>query len=335
MNKPVKSINGGNVIVSSPRMHEMGARITTLLNTRGVPFSHIRANCPTFACGEPLPHIPTTVRGEHVFLLHQLQWPNPCTALMSMLLTADALLRASVSGITVVAPFMSFQRQDRKPEPRSPISARVTADLIETNSKIERIITMDMHADQEQGFFSIPVDNLNARVVQEQYLREKFDNDFRNVVVVAPDVGGTKRSRRLAARLGKKVRFAIIDKQHTGPNETEVIGFVGASVKGRDVVINDDIIDTGGTIRGAVAEMFRRKARSVTVLGTHILLSKRADEKFRKDRYNLVGIPTIPRPKAYLKKNASWLTFLSIDELLANAIHEASIVGGSVSKLTD
>jgi ribose-phosphate pyrophosphokinase len=329
-----KSAYGGSVIVSSEGMHETAERIAILLKGRDMPIQHVRAEYTKFANGEVKPWIPETVRGEHVFFLHPLQDPDPNTAIMLMLLTADALKRASVSGITLVLPYLPYLRQDRKDKPRVPISARLLADLIESNEKVDRVITLDMHADQEQGFFSIPVDNINARGVHADYFRKRFDGDFSNVIVVAPDFGGAVRARRFATRLGEHVPVSIIDKRRPGPNEVEVIGFVGEGVDGRDVILYDDMIDTGGTIRAAVAEIKGLGARSIRVCATHALLSADAAAAFQAASCSVVVTPSIPRPEDYWKANASWLDVVSIDELLTSAIHEASLVGGSISKLS-
>ena len=189
-------------------------------------------------------------------------------------------------------------------------------------------------ADQEQGFFSIPVDNINARVVHAEYFRKKFHNDFSTVVVVAPDFGGAVRARRFATRLGEHVPVSIIDKRRPGPNEVEVIGFVGEGVAGRDVILYDDMIDTGGTIRAAAGEIRRLGARSVCVCATHALFSAGADAEFKKAGFQVAVTPSIPRPEAYWEAHASWLECVSIDELLTSAIHQASLVGGSISELS-
>lgn len=323
-----------NVLLSSPGMHEMAERIMPLLKARSAHFSHQRVGYTPFANGEIKPQIPETVRGMHAFFLHPLQHPDPNTALMSMLLTCDALTRGSVAGITLVLPYIPYLRQDRKDKPRVPISARLVADLIESNPRVDRLITLDMHADQEQGFFSIPVDNLSGSVVHAEYFRKRFNNDFSNVVVVAPDFGSAVRARRFAARLNENVPVSIIDKRRPGPNKVKVIGFVGESVENRDIILYDDMIDTGGTIRAAVEEILRRGARSACICVTHALFSGDAEESFLEARYPVVVTPSIPRPYNYWRRHEAWLEAVSIDELLAGAMHEASTIGGSLSKLS-
>lgn len=323
-----------NALLSSPGMHDMADRIAATLQEGDAPFARIRVDPIHFASGELKPTIPETVRGKHVFFLHPLQEPDPNTALMSMLLTIDALTRASVGRITLVLPYLSYLRQDRKDTPRVPISARLVADLIELSGAVERVITLDMHADQAQGFFSIPVDNIGASGVHAEYFREKFGGDFSTVAVVAPDFGSAVRARRFAARLDERVPVSIIDKRRPGPNQAEVLGFVGEGVAGKDVILYDDLIDTGGTIRAAMAEITKRDARSVCVCATHGLFSGDAAERFKLAGHPVVITPTVPRPSAYFAANAPWLEVVPIDALLAETIREASRVGGKVSRLS-
>lgn len=326
----------GNVLLSSPGMHEMAERIMPLLQQRSARFSHIKVGFTTFANGEIKPQIPETVRGMHAFFLHPLQHPDPNTALLSMLLTNDALMRASVAEISLVLPYIPYMRQDRKDrndDGRTPISARTVANLIESNKKVARIITLDLHADQEEGFFDISVDNLSGSVVHAEFLRKKFHNDFRTVVVATPDLGGAVRARRLAMKLDPDVPVASIDKRRTGPNKAEVISCTG-DVIGNDIVVIDDMIDTGGTIRIATAEYMKRGAKSVCICATHALFSNNAEKSFSESGYPVIVTQTIPRQDSYWKRNESWLQAVSIDALLADAIQRASTVGASMRDLS-
>lgn len=330
----LKNLYGGNVLVSSLGMHEMTGRITCVLNQTKNNFLHIKADHIRFANGEIKPFLPQTVRGTHVFLLHALQEPDPNIALMTLLLTADALKRASATGITLVLPYIPYLRQDRKDEPRVPISARLIADLIESNNKVDRIITIDMHTDQEQGFFSIPVDNIKALKVHANYFKKRFNNNFSNVVVVAPDFGSSTRAERFIQLLGcNEEQIAIIRKHRSCPNQSAPTGIIGADVKDKTVIIYDDMIDTGGTNRGAVAEIMKRGALEVYTCVTHGIFSGGAEVKFRKEGRPVIATQSIPRTTEYQSGNSSWLSFVPIEDLLAEAIHEASIVGGSFSKL--
>lgn len=312
----------------------MGRNIVSILEDTNGSFAHLEMECDTFANGEMKPWIPETVRGEHVFVLQALQEPDPNIALMQLLLTADALKRASVAGITMVLPYIPYLRQDRKDMPRVPISARLIADLIESNEKVERVITMDMHVDQEQGFFSIPVDNIRVAKIHAEYFKNMLGKKIRDVVVVSPDVGGASRARRFAQFIGEETKVALIDKRRTGRNKSEVLHFIGESLKGKIAIIFDDMIDTGGTNRGAAQAVMEQGAEEAYTCVTHGIFSKDAEEEFAKAGKPVVISSTIPRSKKYRKRNKSWLTVVPIDELLAEAIHQASLVGGSVSKLS-
>jgi len=325
-------VSGGSVILSGPGMHEMAGYIDHEINLRSVTKQEVKVT--RFADGEIKCKIPETVRGEHAFLLWGLHEPDPNTAVMSMLIAANALKYASVTGITLVVPYIPYLRQDRKDEPRAPISARMLADLIESNRKIERVITLEMHAAQEQGFFSIPVDDISPWGVQAKYLLRQQIPDVARAIVVAPDFGSAVRARKFAAKLGPHVPVSIIEKRRTGPNQAEAIGFIGPDVEDCDVVLFDDMIDTGGTIRAAVRSILERKALSVCVCATHGIFSSGAEEKFAELGVPVVVTPTIPREPAYRDQHRAWLQYIPIHQLLAMAIREAMLVGGSISKLS-
>lgn len=319
------------VLVSSLGMHEMGDTIQALLKAEGVLFPHYRIGYTTFSNGEVLPKIPETVRNQHVFFLHPLQHPDPNTALMMMFLANDALRRADVSGITLVTPYIPYLRQDRKDQPRVPISARQIADLIQSNKSVERIITVDMHAEQEQGFFSIPVDNLTSTSLFANHFREELKAGGRRVIAVAPDFGGSVRTYRFALKLGD-VPVSIVEKRRPGPNKSEIVSIRGARIKGASVAIFEDMIDTGGTIRKTVEALKKKGAAAVYLSATHGIFSGDAEAKFAKSGLRVTCTDSIPRDATYRKKNP-WLDIVSIDKMLAKAIFESSLVGGSVSGL--
>ena len=329
----LKNLYGGNVLVSSPGMHSMAKIIVSLLNKQNNDFSHIKADYTNFANGEIKPKIPETVRGTHVFLLYALQEPDPNNAIISMLLTNDALTRASVTGITLVLPYIPYLRQDRKDEPRVPISARLIADMIEVNRSVQRVITLDMHTDQEQGFFSIPVDNINAMKVHAEYFSEKFKDDFSQLHVIAPDFGSAIRARRFANQLGSEVPISIIEKRRTGPNQTVVQGLIGPKPEDKIAIIYDDMIDTGNTTLNSIDFIYEEGAKAVYACATHGIFSENAEVNFRKTGRPVIVTNSVPRTTVYKEKNSAWLNIVSIEELLAKTIREASIVGGSMSKL--
>lgn len=357
---------GGHVLISTPGMHDVALGVLkTLKKKHGISLAHQRIEFTQFANGELLPRIQETVRGKHVFFLIALQHPDPNIAIMKMLLMNDALKRASVASITLVTPYLPYLRQDRKDKPRVPISARLLADLIESNKKVERVITTDMHADQEQGFFAIPVDNLTSMKLFAAFINHEFEKQLRsgNIVVVAADFGGAVRARRFSVLLGN-APVTIFEKRRTGANQAHVVSMIGESVKGKIAIIYEDMIDTGGTIREVSAELRAHGATDVFVFATHgifsstkimhlvnlasmldqpirdkvILMLKEmvdrgAEEQFAEANLKIYTTNSIPREAAYLAQHASWLTQIPMDELLADAIHQAFVPGGSISKL--
>ncbi len=314
-------------------MHEIARSIKEIiLDKKGVDFPCHEVEYTIFANKEILPRVPNTVRGQHIFFLHPLQFPDPNIALMKMLLTNDALSRASVAGITLVTPYIPYLRQDRKSAPRQPISARMVADLIESNRKVEHLITIDMHADQEQGFFSIPVDNLTSMPLFAEYFKKHFDGDFSNVRVAAPDFGAVIRARRFAHKLGD-VPILIVEKHRSALNVVETMSLIGdRNIAGTDVVMFDDMIDTGGTARNMVKALKGLGAREVYLSTTHGLFSSGAESTFKDAGIPVICTNSIPREKQYLEENP-WLTVVPIENMLADAMFEASLIGGSVSKL--
>jgi ribose-phosphate pyrophosphokinase len=204
----------------------------------GVPLG--KANVSTFSDGETRVEINENVRGMDVFII-QSTCPPVNITLMELLILIDAMKRASAYRITAVIPYYGYARQDRKVAPRAPISAKLVADLI-TTAGANRILSMDLHAGQIQGFFNIPVDNLFATPLLLDYIRQHYTD---NCVIVSPDTGGVVRARAFATRLG--VNLAIIDKRREGPNEAQVMNIIG-SVRDKTVIILDDMIDTAGTV---------------------------------------------------------------------------------------
>lgn len=333
MNTPTQSQNSPFVLVSSPGMHAMAKSIQQILERDGALFPHHEVKVTQFANGEIMPHVPETVRGQHVFLLYSLQHPDPNTALMGMLLTNDALKRASVAGITVVAPYIPYLRQDRKDQPRVPISARMIADLIESNGAVKQLITVDMHAEQEQGFFSIPVDNLTSTSLFAKHFSKQLEACQQKIVAVAPDFGGAVRTRRFAKKMGD-IHVAIIEKRRQGPNQSEIVSIVGDPeiLNGATTITFEDMIDTGGTIRKTAAALQQLGASNVCLSATHGIFSGEAAAKFAESDLRVTCTDSIPREESFLKANP-WLEVVSIDHMLAKAIYENSLIGGSVSGL--
>ncbi len=235
------------------------------------PVSHL---VNRFADGEIRVQILESIRGDDVFIIQSTN--PPADNLMELLLLIDAVKRASANNITAVIPYFGYARQDRKDAPRVPISAKLVSDLIQT-AGATRVLTVDLHAEQIQGFFSIPVDNLYAIPVFKNYISKIYDylnpDDF---VIVSPDVGGTRRARLFAKKLGE-LPIALIDKRRPSPNHAEVMNVIG-DVGNKVAIIIDDIIDTGKTVSLASKVLLERGAKEVLAFATHGLFSLNAKE---------------------------------------------------------
>lgn len=264
-----------------------------------------------FADGEIKPHILENVRGVDVFVVQSTQ--PPAENLLELLMIIDAMKRASAERITAVIPYYGYARQDRKDEPRVPISAKLIADLL-TVAGASRVLALEFHAEQIQGFFNIPVDHLYSAPVLIDYFSKQ---PTKNLIVVSPDVGRVRRARAFAARLGG-VPLAIVDKRRIGKNKVKAVNVIG-EVRGRNALIFDDMIDTGGTILDAVSALRKRGAARVMVTATHGVLSNQAAQKLLDSEIEqLVLTDSIDiKPD---KLNAK-TKILSVAELLATAMH--------------
>lgn len=281
-----------------------------------------KSDVRSFSDGEVYVDIQESVRGVEVYVLQSTCTPTNDN-LMELLIMLDAFKRASASSVTAVIPYYGYARQDRKVAPRTPISAKLVADLI-TVAGAKRAVCVDLHAGQIQGFFNIPVDHLYATPVLLNYIRENFQND---VVVVSPDAGGVERARAFAKRLG--ATLAIVDKRRPSPNVSEVMNIIG-DVEGKTAVLLDDMIDTAGTITQAATAIHEKGAKQVYACATHAVLSgpaiKRINESPIKE---LVVTNTIPRSEG---SDSPKIKRLSIGPLLGEAIKRIHL-GESVSSL--
>lgn len=230
----------------------------------GLPLT--RASVRRFADMEVFVEIHENIRGEDVFVVQSTSYPANDN-LMELLITMDALRRASARRITAVIPYFGYARQDRKSGSRTPISAKLVANLI-TEAGAHRVLTMDLHAGQIQGFFDIPVDNMQAAPLFSRDIKERYAG--RNVMIVSPDVGGVVRARAIATRLGTEL--AIIDKRREAAGVSEVMHVIG-EVEGRDCIVVDDIVDSGGTLVNAARALIENGAKSASVYVTHGVLS--------------------------------------------------------------
>jgi ribose-phosphate pyrophosphokinase len=270
------------------------------------------ATVETFSDGESKVEIKENVRGGDVFVLQSTCAPGNDN-LMELLVMLDAFKRASAKRITAVIPYYGYARQDRKVVPRVPISAKLVADLI-TTAGASRILTMDLHSGQIQGFFDIPVDNLYATPVILQYLRRQLDHN--EVTIVSPDAGGVERARDFASRLDASL--AIIDKRRVGPNVVAEMNIIG-EVKGQTAVLLDDMVDTAGTLTMAAEALKKEGAKKILSCCTHAVLSGPAIQKIADSPLEgLIVTNTIPlRPEVDKCKK---IKVLSVAHLIGEAI---------------
>ena len=276
----------------------------------------VNSSIRKFADGEIYVEINENIRGNSIFIIQSVSSPANDN-LMELLLCIDALKRSSAKNITAVIPYFGYARQDRKVVPRTSISAKLVSNLI-TKAGTDRVVTVDLHASQIQGFFDIPVDNLFATPVFARHARKKIKS--KKVICVAPDVGGTERARALGKLLG--VGLAIVDKRRPKPGQSKVMNVIG-DVKDQTCIIVDDIIDSGGTIVNAAKALKERGAKEVYVYITHGVLSGEAVKKIKHSVIkNLVITDTIDNGEKI--KNVKNIEVLPISALMGEAIKRIS-----------
>ena len=285
----------------------LAQKISELLNT-----SLVKTTIKTFSDKEIFVEIHENVRGEDVFVIQPTS--NPANAnLMELLIAIDALKRASAKRITAVIPYYGYARLDRKPGPRTPISAKLVANLI-TIAGANRVLTMDLHAGQIQGFFDIPLDNLYAAPIFIKDIKEKYLPE--NSIVISPDVGGVARARYFASRL--KLGLAIVDKRRDKPGSSEVMNIIG-NVKDKNCIIIDDMVDTGGTLANAAQAILNEGAKSVCAYISHGVLSNDAVNKINKSVLSeLVITDSIDNYNKVLQSEK--IRIISSAELISEAI---------------
>ncbi len=272
----------------------------------GVPVSSATLN--RFSDGEISVQITESVRGQDVFIIQPTCAPANDN-LMELLIMVDALKRSSAKSISAVIPYYGYARQDRKAAPRVPISAKLTADLLEA-AGIHRVVTIDLHAAQIQGFFNIPADNLFGSILFVDYIRSK---NFKNPIIASPDIGGVARARSYADKLGYDL--VIVDKKREKANVSEVMNIIG-DVKDKDVILVDDMVDTAGTLVKAAEVLKKKGANSVMACCTHGVLSGPAYDRIEKGVLDeLVVSDTIPT-----QKNAKKVTVLSASTMIGETI---------------
>lgn len=279
-----------------------------------------------FADQEIYVEIQENVRGEDVFVIQPTSYPAN-DHLMELLIIIDALRRSSARRITAVVPYFGYARQDRKPAPRTPVSAKLVANLI-TNAGADRVLTLDLHAGQIQGFFDIPTDNLYGAPVMTRDIKERYDTS--NVMVVSPDVGGVVRARALAKRI--EAPLSIVDKRRDKPGESEVMNIIG-EVNGYDCILVDDIVDSGGTLCNAADALLKAGANSVTAYITHGVLSGGAVARVSASKLKELVITDSIEPTAAVQAAPNIRT-ISIAPLIGEAINRTA-QERSVSSLFD
>jgi ribose-phosphate pyrophosphokinase len=317
--KPVRALFTDFKVFSGTANPALTAEICECL---GCPFG--AALIKSFADGETYLQIQENVRGADVFVVQPTCTPVDHNV-MELLLMLDAFKRASAERITAVLPYYGYARQDRKDQPRMPISAKLVASLLE-RAGASRVLALDLHAAQIQGFFDIPVDHLFALPVMIEYFQGRHDR--RELIIVSPDAGGVERARAFAKRLNAPL--AIIDKRRTEANVAEVMNIIG-EVRGKHCLMVDDLVDTAGTLINGVEALLEQGAKSVTACATHAVLSGSAVERISASPLQELVV-TNSIPHACHADKCRKIRTLSVAPLLARAIqsiHE----GGSVSTL--
>ncbi len=308
------------ILFAGPASKELGSQIARYLNE---PLGFIQVGA--FSDGETSIEVSQNIRGMDVFLIQSTYQPGN-EHLMQLLLMADACKRASANSVSAVIPYFGYSRQDRRPRnTRGPVSAKLVADLIET-ADIKRVITLDLHADQIEGFFSIPVDNIYSSTI---LMSDMWRQGYPDQVIVSPDVGGVQRARAIARRLGN-ASLAIIDKRREAANKSEVMNIIG-DVDQKTAIIFDDMVDTAGTLCNAAAALKEKGALKTVAYAAHPVLSGPAIERIADSELDeLVVTDTIPLTQE--AKDTGKIRQLTIAELLGETI-ERIVADQSVSSL--
>jgi ribose-phosphate pyrophosphokinase len=316
------TITGEMVLFSGNANPALSKRISQRL---GQPLAESMVG--RFSDGEIRVEIGANVRGRDVFIVQSTCAPANDN-LMELLIMAEACRRSSAGRVTAVMPYFGYARQDRKVQPRAPITAKLVAMLIQT-AGVDRVLTMDLHAGQIQGFFDVPVDNLYAEPTLYQYVRDNLVTaDATETVIVSPDAGGVERARSYARRLG--AGLAIIDKRRSTPNEAEVLHIVG-DVKDRVAIVVDDMIDTAGTLSKGGSALREAGARKIMAVATHAVLSGPAITRIQESVFDRV-IVTDTIPLAEGRQRSAKIETLTVAPTLAEAIR-AIHFNDSISRL--
>ncbi|MDR1209778.1 MAG: ribose-phosphate pyrophosphokinase [Clostridiales bacterium] len=315
------NVTSGNILVYTCNSNR--ALAASIAKKLGIGLG--KSEVGTFSDGEIYTRIEETIRGADIYIVQSTS-PPVNNNLMELLIMIDAMKRASAGHINALIPYFGYARQDRKARARDPITAKLVANLL-TKAGADRVITMDLHCAQLQGFFDIPVDHLHGQPILVEYYAEKFKDVMDEVTVVSPDLGSVSRSRNFAARLNAPL--AIVDKRRPKDNETEVLNIIG-DIAGKRVILADDIVDTAGTLTGAAKALLARGAKEVYACATHAVLSGSAIERLTESPITeLMVLDTIDLAQ---DKRTGKIRVLSAADLFCEAIKR--IHGGlSVSEL--
>lgn len=305
--------------------------------SNGLEVKEVPADIVNFRNGELNIKLLGSVRSSDVIIFQQFTQPGSeiHEEIFELMLLCDTAARAAANSITLCLPFIPYLRQDRKAEGREPISAKVLFNLIQKScsGKLSRIVTFDMHNPAEQGFVDLPLDNIPAMPTFAEFFVKQKWFDQKNTVVLAPDAGSAKKAEKLSGCLGLEDGVAIVHKERKKGEMAKAKSIIG-NVQGKQVLIIDDMIDSGGTIMAAAELARENDASDIHVAGTHGIFSNDAEKKFSELKIKVITTDCIPKDENYIKSNKDWLTTLSVAEYTAEVIRE-NAVGGSVSSVIE
>ena len=334
--KKVKIIpRGGVSIVSSANMLTTANAAQEQLERRGVHSVTVQElEITPFSCGEVKPKITENIRGKEVFFFFGFTTGNFNNELITLVLALNALDKADCKRVTLVLPFFPYTRQDRKDEARTPLSAAVIINMLCMSSSLERIVTMDMHSSQLELVFParVKVDHLPGSILMAQWIKRQFKRSLKKLVIVAPDNGSAKRAKKLAELIDANVPIAIFDKERN-KDGIKLGSIIGASIKGKICLLNDDMIDTGGTIVEAALALKEQGAKEVFISGTHPIFSPKkgvsAYKKLAEAQAQVVVTDSLPT------ETHQWLEVIPIGILMGDVMFENITPDGSVSKIIE
>lgn len=327
-------------LIWTPETKHFADAAHALLTKHGADVQLVEAKVTTFPFGEPHVELKERVRNSVCFVFANPAYPTVCEGLVRLMVLLNALQHAAPDRAYIVAPFVPFTRQDRKSEHRGPVSIQLLRTIIEEHAMVRGLMTVDIHAPQSLAIFRrIVPDDLKARRLLVTHLEGHFRN-HEQLVIEAPDIGAAKRAEKTAFSVGPMVPYGIFDKRRTRKAGATVSSYHGPDLTGMDVVFIDDMIDTGGTLIVTAQEAFKRRATSVTACATHALLSprtnletgalERAEDKLRASGIRVIVTNSIYRTPEYYAANADWLTVVSLEPLLADAVFQSCQMGGSL-----